>query len=173
MHRLHYCSILIFIALFVAIIALINFNKASVINVNGKIPQLNVSKNVNVYTKDFPKSKSVRTTFIIIIALTIVLILHNLFIYKLFRRRIIPSIIGLLLSLAILITSIIGIVYFKSLDLKNVDSLDIKNMLFELNIDINNTNIIIINTLTYLTYGLAIISTLLCGGINIAYFANR
>jgi hypothetical protein len=173
MHRLNYCSILLLITLLVTVGALISFLKVSVANVSGKIPKLNVSKNLDIYTKDYPENKKVRNTLIIIISIIIVFILHNLFIYKPFRQRVVPSVIGLLLSLSIIITAIVGIVFFSSMDLKNGNSLGMKNILFEFSINTNNKNIILINTLTYMAYVLAIVSSLFCGSINIAYFANK
>ena len=156
---------LCFITLLISIIALIIFNKLSVANVSGKIPQLNISKRVNVYTKDYKKSKAVQNTLIIILCLTATIILNNFFMSKIFKNQLVRSIIILLLAPAIIITAIVGIVYLQSMNLKNVDSLDIKNMLFELNIDINHTNIIVINTMTYITYAFAIITGLLCTGV--------
>jgi hypothetical protein len=133
--------------------------------VSGKIPKLNISKNVNVYTKDYKKSKAVQNTLIIIICLTATIILNNFLIRKIFKNQFIRSIIILLLASAIIITAIVGIVYLQSMNLKNVDSLDIKNMLFELNINIDNRNIIVINTMTYITYAFAIITGLICSGL--------
>jgi hypothetical protein len=156
---------LCFITLLISIIALIIFNKLSVAKVSGKIPKLNISKNVNVYTKDYKKSKAVQNTLIIIICLTATIILNNFLIRKIFKNQFIRSIIILLLASAIIITAIVGIVYLQSMNLKNVDSLDIKNMLFELNININNRNIIVINTMTYITYAFAIITGLICSGL--------
>jgi hypothetical protein len=156
---------LCFITLLISIIALIIFNKLSVANVSGKIPQLNISKSVNVYTKDYKKSKAVQNTLIIILCLTATIILNNFFMSKIFKNQLVRSIIILLLAPAIIITAIVGIVYLQSMNLKNVDSLDIKNMLFELSIDINHTNIIVINTMTYISYAFAIITGLLCTGL--------
>jgi hypothetical protein len=156
---------LCFITLLISIIALIIFNKLSVAKVSGKIPKLNISKNVNVYTKDYKKSKAVQNTLIIIICLTATIILNNFLIRKIFKNQFIRSIIILLLASAIIITAIVGIVYLQSMNLKNVDSLDIKNMLFELNINIDNRNIIVINTMTYITYAFAIITGLICSGL--------
>ena len=157
---------LCFITLLLSIIALIIFNKLSVAKVSGKIPKLNISKNVNVYTKDYKKSKVVQNTLIIILCLTATIILNNFLISKIFKKHpIIILLFILLLALAIIITAIIGIVYLQSMNLKNVDSLDIKNMLFELNINIDNTNIIVINTMTYITYAFAIITGLVCTGL--------
>jgi hypothetical protein len=164
---------LCFITLLLSIIALIIFNKLSVAKVSGKIPKLNISKNVNVYTKDYKKSKAVQNTLIIILCLTATIILNNFFLRKIFKNQFIRSIIILLLASAIIITAIVGIVYLQSMNLKNVDSLDIKNMLFELSINIDNTNIIVINTMTYITYAFAIITGLLCTGLTTVSFIKK
>jgi hypothetical protein len=157
---------LCFITLLLSIIALIIFNKLSVAKVSGKIPKLNISKNVTVYTKDYKKSKVVQNTLIIILCLTATIILNNFLTRKIFKNQFIRSVIILLLASAIIITAIVGIVYLQSINLRNVDSLDMKNMLFELNINIDNTNIIVINTMIYITYAFAIITGLICSGLN-------
>jgi hypothetical protein len=128
-----------------AIIALIVFNSASIAKVN----------NQNLYAKDSRKSKQVQGTLIALIFINVLIILYTLFrctiIYKLVKSDIILRGIIVLLKLAVLITGIIGIVYFKSMDIKSIENLKI---------GINHTNINTILAFTYMTFIVSIISSI-------------
>jgi hypothetical protein len=103
---------------------------------------------------------------IILISLIVALFLNNSIMYKLFRRRTIPSIIGLLLSFAIILTSIIAIIYFTNM------LVDLDNIYLHI-ITKDKINIVLVDLFCYLAFGLSIISALFCGGVSIAYLANR
>jgi hypothetical protein len=155
-------NILLLITLVISIGALISFIKAPVATVSGKISQSNVSKSVNIYTKDYPKNDTVNKMLNVIIVLIILIIIINLFIHSIpdnFAIYIIS--IQILFALSIIISAIVGIVFLKLINLKNTDGLNMKHIP-EFNIHTKNTNINIINNLSYMAYAFTII-TGICG----------
>jgi hypothetical protein len=130
------------------------------------IPFLNVVEKAKIYYKTLDTDKFVYNSMIILISFIIALFLNNTVMYKLFRRRTVPSIIGLLLSFAIIIASIIGIIYFTNM------LVDINNRYFHISTS-DKINIVIVDVFCYLAFGLSIISALFCSGVSISYFVNR
>jgi glucan phosphoethanolaminetransferase (alkaline phosphatase superfamily) len=126
------------------------FNTLSITTVNNK----------NIYATDSNDSENIKTIqgmLIFIICINLIIIVCMLLKFKLVtsNSKQVLNFLIILLKLFILIAGILGIIFFKSTDLKKVNSLDI---------GFNHTNINIIKAFIYITYIICIISPLfLCG----------
>jgi hypothetical protein len=145
------CYILSLLPIIFAIITLILFNTLSITNVNNK----------NIYAKDLndlEHSKTLQGILIFIICTNLIIILCMLLRVNIVKYKYTKQGLGFLilfLKLFILMGGILGIIFFKSMDFKKVNSLDIV---------FNHTNINVIKAFVYITYIICIISPLfLCG----------
>ena len=172
METLYY--ILLLITLVINIGALISFIKAPVARVSGKIPQLNVSKTVDIYTKDYPKNDTVKGMLITIIILSILIIITQFFIHSSTNSGIYPLLIQIILALSMIVAAIVGIVFLSLINFKNTAKLNVKNIFLELDIHTNNLNINVINALSYMGYAFTIITgiygLLLYGFITVFFY---
>jgi hypothetical protein len=137
----------------VAILATLNIIFYSFIEI-GSINIVNNKTSVKLIDSKDKKVKIPFISFIIILALSIIICMIGLFLTN--DSLFIITII--LLALIVLILSIVSIVYFSKLDLNNSYNLNIGNII---NVKQNEGGVILIKLTTYVFFGLSIIASIL------------
>jgi hypothetical protein len=170
MQRLILCNVMLVISLIMALSSTLFYNYAELGNVNVS------GSYTNKFTIKLRDTKNSDVPFNCLIVLTVLCavgLLFNFIIFKFFRTKMVPSFIALMVYIAMLITSIVGIVYFSRVELVKMNNVSIN--IFETKVAFNESqnNINTLKGLNYTTYSLTLITSLICTGVAISYLANR